>query len=116
VGLSNRRCWWYDVGKAVAWEEGQQTLVDILATGVVPLRSEVALMPKKKTEPKMEPVRREPVRRDPERDLNTFVADAVEFCCDGRYPQFLRDMANLGYSEAEVEELMDRVNKRAGRI
>lgn len=49
------------------------------------------------------------------KDVDTFAADAVEFCGNGHYPQFLGYMAELGYAEDEVEALTDEVNKRAGR-
>lgn len=51
-----------------------------------------------------------------DKDVDSFIADALDFCGDGIYPRFLHYMAELDYSEAEVEALTAVANKRAGRV
>lgn len=50
-----------------------------------------------------------------EEKLWQFASDALDFCGDGVWMQFLSKMKEIGYSEDEVNEMTDTINSRAGR-
>lgn len=47
--------------------------------------------------------------------LWAFASDAIDFCGEGIWVEFLAHMKRIGYSEDEVDEMTDAINIRAGR-
>lgn len=48
-------------------------------------------------------------------DIDTFCSDALDFISEGYWNHFLKYMAEKGYTEEQVDQLTEQVNKRAGR-